>query len=55
MNDKKVCPMMSGPPSLGEVNCAKKECAWWYEYTKGDGECAIATLAFAANEWGNKA
>lgn len=41
MNDEKYCPMKY---CSGTYYCEKENCAWWCQYTNGEGECAIHSL-----------
>ena len=52
MSDKElICPLVS----IGEddwLSCQEEECAWWVPHwvKKGEGECAMRSLATAAKE-----
>ena len=46
MNEKipLICPMTFALSNCDDYSCSQKNCAWWCQYTNGEGECAISSL-----------
>ena len=39
-----VCPMKFALNNCKDYQCSEEHCAWWNQYTNGEGECAIHSL-----------
>ena len=39
-----VCPMKFALNNYKDYQCSEEDCAWWNQYTNGEGECAIHSL-----------
>lgn len=46
MNEKipLICPMKFALNNCKDYSCNQENCAWWCQYTNGEGECAIHSL-----------
>ena len=43
-NISKICPMKFSLNNCKDYSCSQENCAWWCQYTNGEGECAIHFL-----------